>query len=159
MIPVASENIPLTVTSSKMQTDSWIRHFVFAPPQVLLLAFALCGIGVWSLQTNILGLFHDDGVYAVVAKSLSEGQGRRISSLLTSPAQTKSPVLYLYLLSWVWSFNCSFSEKHQLAQSGERGLSVFYLVAESSRRRACLRARTRFIRSIESHPAGRSSDD
>ena len=49
-----------------------------------------------------LGLFHDDGIYAVVAKSLSDGTGYRIISLPTAPDQTKYPFVYSYVLSWLW---------------------------------------------------------
>ena len=55
-----------------------------------------------GLNPDTLGLFHDDGIYAVVAKSLAEGNGYRILSLPGEPAQTKYPFLYSFLLSGIW---------------------------------------------------------
>ena len=58
----------------------------------------------------MLGLFHDDGIYAVVAKSLSDGAGYRLISLPTAPDQTKYPFLYSYILSWLWSLDPKFPD-------------------------------------------------
>jgi hypothetical protein len=66
--------------------------------------------GVWSSNKEILGLFHDDGIYAVVAKSLSDGSGYRIISLPAAPDQTKYPFLYSYILSLLWSLNPKFPD-------------------------------------------------
>lgn len=49
-----------------------------------------------------VGAFHDDGIYAVTAKSLAEGRGYRIISLPGAPYQTKYPILFPWLLSLVW---------------------------------------------------------
>src|SRR5574341_1395955 len=63
-----------------------------------------------GLNPDTLGLFHDDGIYAVVAKSLSEGDGYRILSLPGEPAQTKYPFLYSYFLSWLWKLDPRFPQ-------------------------------------------------
>ena len=63
---------------------------------------------------NIIGLFHDDGIYVVVAKALSEGNGYRIISLPGDPYQTKYPFLYSQLLSWAWSLNPQFPDNVSL---------------------------------------------
>jgi hypothetical protein len=63
-----------------------------------------------GLNPHILGLFHDDGIYTVVAKSLAEGHGYRILSLPSAPAQTKYPFLYSYLLSWLWAIDPRFPQ-------------------------------------------------
>jgi 4-amino-4-deoxy-L-arabinose transferase-like glycosyltransferase len=64
----------------------------------------------WGANKQALGLFHDDGVYTVVAKSLYQGDGYRIISLPSTPPQTKYPFLYSYLLSWVWAVNPTFPD-------------------------------------------------
>jgi len=64
----------------------------------------------WGVQRQALGLFHDDGIYTVVAKSLSQGDGYRIISLPGAPAQTKYPFLYSYLLSWFWTLEPNFPQ-------------------------------------------------
>ncbi|HET8562943.1 MAG TPA: hypothetical protein VFM35_03605, partial [Candidatus Binatia bacterium] len=62
------------------------------------------------IDPEVLGLFHDDGIYAVVAKSISEGNGYRIVSLPNSAPQTKYPFVYSYILSWIWTFHPGFPE-------------------------------------------------
>ncbi len=62
----------------------------------------------FGANKQILGLFHDDGVYTVVAKALYQGEGYRIISLPSSPPQTKYPFLYSYLLSWLWALDPVF---------------------------------------------------
>jgi hypothetical protein len=80
------------------------RFTSFAGGVALLLGAA----AFWGANKEILGLFHDDGVYAVVAKAIAQGEGYRIISLPSAPPQTKYPFLYSYLLSWLWFLNPSF---------------------------------------------------
>src|SRR5262245_34904893 len=77
-------------------------------PLAILLGLLIGIAGVWSSSKDVLGLFHDDGIYAVVAKSLHDGTGYRIISLPTAPDQTKYPFLYSYILSWLWSLDPKF---------------------------------------------------
>jgi hypothetical protein len=100
------------------------RELVFA----VLLALGLAGANLWGINRDVLGLFHDDGVYAVVAKSLSEGKGYRITSLPTSPPQTKYPFVYSHLLSWIWRINPSFPENIPLLKAVNVGLFFAILV-------------------------------
>jgi Dolichyl-phosphate-mannose-protein mannosyltransferase len=53
---------------------------------------------------------HDDGIYFSTAKALAQGQGYRLISFPDSPPQTEYPILYPYLLSWVWQFNPNFPD-------------------------------------------------
>jgi hypothetical protein len=76
----------------------------------ILLGLLIGIAGVWSSNKEVLGLFHDDGIYAVVAKSLHDGAGYRIISLPTAPDQTKYPFLYSYILSWLWSLDPKFPD-------------------------------------------------
>jgi hypothetical protein len=71
---------------------------------VVLIGLVLGLTAVWGVNKQALGLFHDDGVYTVVAKSLHQGDGYRLISLPSTPPQTKYPFLYSYLLSGIWSF-------------------------------------------------------
>ena len=70
----------------------------------LLIAFA----GFAAINPQILGLFHDDGIYAVAAKALAGGDGYRIISLPGDPAQTKYPFIYPMLLSLMWRISPPF---------------------------------------------------
>lgn len=69
---------------------------------VAIAVAALLSACAWLTATDTMGLFHDDGIYAVTAKSLAEGHGYRILSLPGDPIQTKYPVVYPFLLSLVW---------------------------------------------------------
>lgn len=65
----------------------------------------------WSaLSPDILGFYHDDGVYAVTAKALAEGEGYRIISLPGSPVQMTYPIFYPAVLSVVWRIFPHFPE-------------------------------------------------
>jgi 4-amino-4-deoxy-L-arabinose transferase-like glycosyltransferase len=58
--------------------------------------------------TNFFGLMEDDTIYFSSAKALAEGKGYILPSLPGTPAQHKYPILYPWLLSWVWRWNPSF---------------------------------------------------
>ncbi len=57
---------------------------------------------------NYFGLFHDDSIYFSAAQALGNGQGYILPSLPGSPPSTKYPILYPYILSWVWRLNPRF---------------------------------------------------
>ncbi len=62
-----------------------------------------------------LGIYHDDAIYFVTAKSLAAGEGYRIESFPGRPWQTKYPPLFPLLLSAVWRAAPSFPENLRLA--------------------------------------------
>jgi hypothetical protein len=62
----------------------------------------------WIDPAGYFAVFHDDTLYFSSARALAEGQGYVIPSLPGAPPQTKYPILYSWLLSWVWKFNPSF---------------------------------------------------
>jgi len=98
---------------------SWLR-WSFQPeqnggetrffPWVILFGLLVGGASYWSSNKEMLGLFGDDGIYAVLAKSLSEGEGYRLISLPTAPDQTKYPFFYSYILSLLWSLYPKFPD-------------------------------------------------
>ena len=75
-----------------------------------LVGVSLGALALWGSNKQALGLFHDDGIYVVVAKSIDRGEGYRIISLPGSPAQTKYPFFFSYLLSWIWWLNPHFPQ-------------------------------------------------
>src|SRR4051794_11358107 len=77
---------------------------------VFFLGLLIAIAGLYGIDRQVLGLFHDDGIYVVVAKSMSDGDGYHIVSLPSSPPQTKYPFLYSFLLSSVWKMNSKFPE-------------------------------------------------
>jgi hypothetical protein len=92
---------------------------------VIALGLLLGAAAFWGANKSILGLFHDDGIYVVVGKSLAQGDGYRILSLPAAPAQTKYPFLYSYLISWLWALEPSFPQNIALLKA----LNVAILVA------------------------------
>ncbi|MGD0963725.1 MAG: hypothetical protein ABSA57_07460 [Candidatus Acidiferrales bacterium] len=58
--------------------------------------------------TNFFGYTEDDSIYFSSAKGLAEGKGYVLASFPGTPAATKYPVLYPWVLSWVWRWNPSF---------------------------------------------------
>ena len=58
--------------------------------------------------TNYFGLTADDAVYFSSAKALAQGKGYILANLPGTPPATKYPILYSWILSWVWRLNGSF---------------------------------------------------
>ena len=79
----------------------------------IIVPAAIC-LYLYSAHFRAAGLFHDDGIYMVNAKSLHEGMGYRITSLPGSPLQTKYPPVFPLMLSLLWHINPSFPENIHL---------------------------------------------
>ncbi len=62
----------------------------------------------WLEPVHLFGRFHDDTIYFSTAKALAEGRGYVIPSFPGNPSQTKYPVFYPWLLSWIWQCCPSF---------------------------------------------------
>jgi 4-amino-4-deoxy-L-arabinose transferase-like glycosyltransferase len=60
--------------------------------------------------TNWFGIYRDDAIYFSSAKALADGRGYILPSFPGTPPQTKYPVLYPWLLSWVWKWNPTFPD-------------------------------------------------
>jgi hypothetical protein len=54
------------------------------------------------------GYYHDDSLYWTAAQSLASGDGYRMASVPGEPPQTKYPVFFPWVLSWVWSLSPEF---------------------------------------------------
>ncbi len=80
--------------------------------QWIILAAILAGVLVFvsaAPTADLFGRIHfDDGVYFDSAKALSEEGRYVVASMPGSPPQTKYPVLYPWILSWVWSVHPAF---------------------------------------------------
>jgi hypothetical protein len=59
---------------------------------------------------SFFGMYHDDGIYLVTAKSLAENLGYRIISLPGSPFETKYPIGFPFLLSLAWRLFPNFPQ-------------------------------------------------
>ena len=81
------------------------------------------------LTPEILGLFHDDAIYAAVAKSLAEGNGYHLVNLPGAPPQTKYPPGFSSLLALIWRVFPGFPENARALKSLNL---VFVLIAARS---------------------------
>ena len=99
----------------------------------------LVGIaGVWSSNKEVLGLFHDDGIYAVVAKSLSNGAGYQIISLPYCSGSNQIPIsLFLYSFLAMWSSDPKFPDNIGLLKAANAAFlaAIFVLSYLFYRRR------------------------
>jgi len=78
---------------------------------LVLLSLLPTAIIAWhSRAMPQAGLFHDDALYLISAKSLAEGNGYKIESFPGQPAQTKYPPLYSMVLSIAWKLNGHFPQ-------------------------------------------------
>lgn len=88
----------------------WRRIVFWLAVALILGTAAVISLRCWRNHLPFFGMYHDDAIYLVTAKSLAEGSGYRIPSLPGEPAQTKYPLFYPLLLSIIWRFNGHFPE-------------------------------------------------
>ncbi len=84
-------------------------HKIYALLAILVLGFITC-LYVQSIDTENMGFTHDDGVYAIVGKSLALGKGFKLLHVIGQPGQIKYPFIYPLILSVVWFFSPHFPE-------------------------------------------------
>ncbi|HEY5440339.1 MAG TPA: hypothetical protein VIJ90_03555 [Gemmatimonadaceae bacterium] len=77
------------------------------PALVIVIAVA---IARWATVPYVVGVFHDDGIYALLARSIATGQGFHYSHLPGLPAATHYPPLYPLFLAAAWRIAPSFPE-------------------------------------------------
>jgi hypothetical protein len=81
----------------------------YAAATLLLAAATILAPSYWaSLKTPAAGIYHDDAIYILTARTLAEGRGYSIDSLPTPIAQTKYPILFPALLAVVWKLMPDF---------------------------------------------------
>jgi hypothetical protein len=98
------------------------------------LALLLSILGSMRMVPGVCGNFHDDGIYAITAKALAQGQGYRLIYLPGAPLQTKYPILFPGLLALVWKIWPAFPQNLLLMKwltllcgAAALGLCYFYL--------------------------------
>lgn len=90
---------------------------------VLACILALYAISVVRLHpTNFFGFMEDDTIYFSSAQALSQHKGYILPSVPGAPPATKYPILYPWVLSWVWHWNPSFPANLRDAV----GLNIFF---------------------------------
>lgn len=84
-------------------------HKIYAVLAILVLGF-ITYLYVHAIDTENMGFTHDDGVYAIVGKSLALGKGFKLLHVIGQPGQIKYPFIYPLILSVVWFFSPHFPE-------------------------------------------------
>jgi hypothetical protein len=96
----------------------------------LVFILALYAISVVRLHpANFFGLTEDDTIYFSSAKALASGQGYILPSVPGTPGATHYPVLYPWILSWVWRWNPSFPNNLADAQGLTVALGCVFLAS------------------------------
>lgn len=80
--------------------------------RVILVALAalVTLVCVWSIAPWPVGVFEDDGIYTVLARSLAEGNGFRLMNLPGEPHNTHYPPGYPLLLMVLWKLWPAFPD-------------------------------------------------
>lgn len=73
-----------------------------------MLAALAAAVVVVSIQPFPVGVFQDDGIYTVLARSLAEGRGYRYLQMPGTPNATHYPPLYPVLLAAIWKLFPAF---------------------------------------------------
>lgn len=84
------------------------RSYVWHWLALAAIAVSFCAAVLRLHPTNFFGYTEDDSIYFSSAKALAEGKGYVLASFPGTPAATKYPIFYPWLLSWVWHWNPSF---------------------------------------------------
>jgi 4-amino-4-deoxy-L-arabinose transferase-like glycosyltransferase len=79
--------------------------------------------------TNFFGFSHDDALYFSSAKAIAEGHDYILPSVPGTPPATKYPILYPWVLSWVWRLNPSFPANISSAVALNLVFGAMYLLA------------------------------
>ena len=95
----------MTGTSSLPSGGSDLRSERLVP---LFLAVLSIAVVVMSIGPFPVGVFQDDGIYTVLAKSLATGQGYRYLHIPDAPNATHYPPLYPLFLAALWKVFPSF---------------------------------------------------
>ena len=64
----------------------------------------------WASVPYVVGVWHDDGVYALLGRAIASGHGFTYTQLPGAPAATHYPPLYPLLLAAVWRLAPSFPD-------------------------------------------------
>lgn len=77
----------------------------------------------------LFGRSQDDSIYFSSAKAIAEHMGYILPSVPGQPVATKYPILYPWLLSWVWRWNSSFPANLMEAFGLTLTFGVIFVVA------------------------------
>src|SRR5687767_1623382 len=99
-----------SLSAPRLATAGWRPGFL-APIVVGAAVSAVCAaiVSPWPV-----GVFLDDGIYVILAKSLATGEGYRYLNIPGAPSATHYPPGYPLLLAALWKLSPSFPENTAL---------------------------------------------
>lgn len=118
----------MSETAEQQQPAKQTRKARLLPWIVLtaiVLSYLACVIRLHP--ANFFGLSEDDSLYFSSAKAIADGQGYILPSIPGAPSATKYPILYPWLLSWVWRWDPSFPANLTLAIALNLAFGAAYL--------------------------------
>ncbi len=95
----------------RVESDARDRSFSLAlswRASLVLLGACALAAGMAIIDSYPVGVFHDDSMYVILARSLATGQGYRYLNLPGAPVATHFPPGYPALLALVWRVMPSF---------------------------------------------------
>ena len=96
----------------------------------LSLILVMYGVSVFRFNPlDLFGSTQDDSIYFSSAKAIANQQGYILPSVPGGPVATKYPVLYPWVLSWVWRWNPSFPSNLTGAVAITAAFGVLFLVS------------------------------
>ena len=99
------------LVANEAATDDSPKHRSKLSILVLIVILSVSSVLYYAaLAPERFGSYHDDSIYATTARALANGQGYRIISLPSEPAQTKYPPFYPLLLSLIWKAHSQFPQ-------------------------------------------------
>jgi hypothetical protein len=108
----------------------FVRYRRFLPWLSLIFILAIYLFALARLRpTNFFGQMEDDSLYFSSAREIARGHGYIMPSIPGAPPATKYPILYPWMLSWVWRLNPRFPENLSWAVALNAGFGVLYVTA------------------------------
>jgi hypothetical protein len=117
----------MELMSSNTERLAWRRWLPWLALLCILASFVIAVERVHP--SNFFGLTQDDSIYFSSAKALAEGKGYVLESFPGTPAATKYPVFYPWILSWVWRWNPSFPANLRDAIAVTVAFGIMYVTA------------------------------
>ena len=99
---------PVDAASIAPSSAADVRHFERIIPLVVVMLVML--VTIMTISPWPVGVFEDDGIYTVLARSLATGEGFRLTNLPGSPNATHYPPGYPFVLSLLWRAGPDFPD-------------------------------------------------
>ena len=98
--------VPYQPADSPGNRDSSARILPWIVLGCILAVYVICI--AFLHPTNFFGLTEDDSIYFSSAREIAQGHGYILPHIPGTPAATKYPILYPWILSWVWRLSPNF---------------------------------------------------